>query len=264
MRFFCEAILAMNRRRSVAAEAASLMEMGKYEGVGASSAEEAMIGGTDAAREAAEGEGPPAAIRAPGPLDGVLLARHRPLAHRRPGARDRRRLLLRRQGADVGVHDRLPGPQPGPQPVRRRRDPGRVRAGLHRAAGEGRTARGVPSGLHADLPRRPDPRRAHGDLHPRRPDGHEPGRPGLRGRAARPHRRPLAPAVPDPGAARADRDGRRSAQQLRPLRGLRDLPVLLERRDHRGAGRWARRCSRRATRSTPMRSASWSGPWSSC
>ncbi len=35
------------------------MEMGKYEGVGASSAEEAMIGGTDAAREAAEGEGGP-------------------------------------------------------------------------------------------------------------------------------------------------------------------------------------------------------------
>ncbi len=35
------------------------MEMGKYEGVGASSAEEAMIGGTDAAREAAEGERPP-------------------------------------------------------------------------------------------------------------------------------------------------------------------------------------------------------------
>ena len=35
------------------------MEMGKYEGVGASSAEEAMIGGTDAAREAAEGEDSP-------------------------------------------------------------------------------------------------------------------------------------------------------------------------------------------------------------
>ena len=35
------------------------MEMGKYEGVGASSAEEAMIGGTDAAREAAEGEDRP-------------------------------------------------------------------------------------------------------------------------------------------------------------------------------------------------------------
>ena len=34
------------------------MEMGKYEGVGASAAEEAMVGGTDAARDAAERDRP--------------------------------------------------------------------------------------------------------------------------------------------------------------------------------------------------------------
>ncbi len=43
----------------------------------------------------------------------------------------------------------------GPQPVRGRRDPGRLRTGVHRGAGEGQQARGVPARLDADLPRRP-------------------------------------------------------------------------------------------------------------
>ena len=40
-------------------------------------------------------------------------------------------------------------------------------------------------------------------------------------------------------------------------------PALLERRDHRRARRVRARCSPRRTRSTPTRSGSWSGPWSS-
>ena len=40
-------------------------------------------------------------------------------------------------GAVLGVHDRLPDPEPGPQPVRRRRAERRVRARLHRAARAG-------------------------------------------------------------------------------------------------------------------------------
>ena len=53
--------------------------------------------------------------------------------------------LLRHHGADVGLHDRLPGPEPGPQPVRRRGDPGRLRPGLHRrSSSRGTAAR--PSG----------------------------------------------------------------------------------------------------------------------
>ena len=48
------------------------------------------------------------------------------------GARSRRRRLLRHQRTDVGLHDRLPGPQPDPGPVRRRRAAAGLRAGLHR------------------------------------------------------------------------------------------------------------------------------------
>ena len=70
-------------------------------------------------------------------LDRLLLGRHGAVADRRPGARDRRRQLLRHQRRDVGLHDRLPGPEPGPQPVRGRRDPGRVRPGLPREARAG-------------------------------------------------------------------------------------------------------------------------------
>ena len=43
-------------------------------------------------------------------LDRVLLDRDRGLARRRARSRDLRRLLLRGQRRDVGVHDRLPGP----------------------------------------------------------------------------------------------------------------------------------------------------------
>ena len=52
------------------------------------------------------------------------------------------------------------------------------------------------------------------------------------------------------------RDGRRGPQQLRPLRRLRDLAVLLERGDHRRRSSASPPRSPRATRSTPTRSAS--------
>ena len=52
-------------------------------------------------------------------------------------------------------------------------------------------------------------------------------------RDPRPHGHPLADPLPDPDPARGQRDGRRDPQQLRPLRRLRDLAVLLERGDHR-------------------------------
>ena len=107
--------------------------------------------------------------------------------------------------ADVGVHDRLPGPEPGAQPVRRRRDPGGLRPRLHRAARAGRTREAfrlastliflvalvlgaitalfVLAGAGADAALRAR----------------------VRGRAARPHGHPLAAPVPDPGPARASR-----------------------------------------------------------
>ena len=55
-------------------------------------------------------------------------------------------------------------------------------------------------------------------------------------------------------------DDRRHPQQRRPLRGLRDLALLLERGDHRRAGRRSRRSSPRRTRSTRTRSGCWSAP----
>ena len=57
-----------------------------------------------------------------------------------------------------------------------------------------------------------------------------------------------------------DRDRGRGPQQLRPLRRLRDLAVLLERRDHRRAGRARAGVLRRTTGSTPTRSGSSSAP----
>ena len=49
-----------------------------------------------------------------------LLRPHRPLARRRPRARDRRRRLLRHAAGRVGLHARLPGPEPDPRARRRR------------------------------------------------------------------------------------------------------------------------------------------------
>ena len=109
---------------------------------------------------------------APGPLDGVLLDRDGLLARRRPGPGDRRGELLRHHGADVRVHHRLPGPEPGPLAVRGRRDPGRLRAGLHRGAREGQQARGVPARLDPDLHGHPGARGDHGALHPARAGHH--------------------------------------------------------------------------------------------
>ena len=172
----------------------------------------------------------------PRPLDGVLLRGHGALARRRPGARDRRRQLLRHPRADVGLHDRLPDPEPGPQPVRRRRDPGRVRAGVPGEARAGGPPRGIPARLAADPAGDGGAGSAHRGV---RAGGAGPGadlRPGVRGRAAGPDGHPLADPVPDPDPARGNRDGRRRPQQRRPLRGVRDLALLLERGDHRRAG----------------------------
>ena len=49
----------------------------------------------------------------------------------------------------------------------------------------------------------------------------------------RPHRGPLARSLSHPGPAWRHRDGGGHPQQLRPLRGVRDLALLLERGDHR-------------------------------
>ena len=177
-----------------------------------------------------------AARGSPRPLDGVLLRGHGALARGRPGARDRRRQLLRHPRADVGLHDRLPDPEPGPQPVRRRRDPGRLRAGLPGEARAGGPPRGIPARLAADPA---DDGGAGSADRGVRAGGAGPGadlRPGVRGRAAGPDGHPLAAPVPDPDPARGNRDDRRHPQQRRPLRGVRDLAVLLEPGDHRRAG----------------------------
>ena len=139
-------------------------------------------------------------------------------------------------GADVRVHDRLPDPEPGPQPVRGRGDPGGLRPGLPREARAGGPPRGVPARLAADLPGGDGARGAHRRL---RAGGARAGpdlRSGLRGRAAGPDGDAVADPVPDPDPARDHGDDRRHPQQRRPLRGLRDLAVLLERGDHRRAG----------------------------
>ena len=112
----------------------------------------------------------PAGVRreggAPRPLDRLLLDRDRILARCRAGPGDRRGELLRHHGTDVGVHDRLPGAEPGPLAVRGRRDPGSVRARLHRGAREGEQAGGVPARLDSDLPGHAGARGDHGALHP--------------------------------------------------------------------------------------------------
>ena len=70
-------------------------------------------------------------------------------------------------GAGIGVHDRLPGPEPGAQPVRERRAFGGVRAGVHRTAAEGPEERGLPARLDAVLDHADRARRDHRLLHPR-------------------------------------------------------------------------------------------------
>ena len=62
--------------------------------------------------------------------------------------------------------------------------------------------------------------------------------------APRPHRLALADPLPDPDHARGQRHRRRHPQQLRPLRRLRDLALLLERGDHRRRRRPASHSSR--------------------
>ena len=157
--------------------------------------------------------------------------------------RDRRRQLLRHQRADVGLHDRLPGPEPGPRPVRRRGPAAGLRPGLHRAAGARRTTArrsGSPRPCCCWSPSCwARSRRSSSSLAPVIMPLFAPG---FEGRDPRPHRHPLAGPLPDPDPARDQRRRRRHPQQLRPLRRLRDLAAVLEPDDHR----------RRSSCSTPL------------
>ena len=120
--------------------------------------------------------------------------------------------------------------------VRRRRDPGRLRPGLHRGAREGQQAGGVPARLDADLHGHPGARGDHGALHSARAGHHADLRARVQRRDPRPDGHALADPLPDPDPAGRDRDGGGGPEQLRPVRGVRDLAVLLERRDHPRAG----------------------------
>ena len=166
--------------------------------------------------------------------------------------------------ADVGVHDRLPDPQPRPQPVRRRGAAGGVRPGLHRAARGGQQTRGVPPGFDVDPA---DHRRArcdHRPVHPRRAVADPDARPRASTGDPGPDRRPLPAPLPDPGAARGHRasssasstatTASRSSRSRRSSGTSRSSRVLVGLVAH---------VRREATGSTPTRSASSSAPRSS-
>src|SRR3954447_5596803 len=157
--------------------------------------------------------------------------------HRRAGPRDRRGPLLRHERPRLGIHDRLPGAEPGARTVRRRGDQRRVRAGVHRAAGEGQEARGVPARGHAADDHRRRPGVPEPLLHPDRELGH------AAVHRRRVHRAPHAhdgrdepDPVPDRRAARRQRAGRRDPQRVRALHDPRDRAARLEPRDHRVTG----------------------------
>ena len=96
--------------------------------------------------------------------------------------------------------------------------------------------RGLPPRLDPAAARDHGAGRDHRALRPRRAGRDAALRPGLRGRAPRPHGHPLPGPLPDPDPARDQRRRRRHPQQLRPLRRLRDLAAVLEPDDHRRAG----------------------------
>ena len=182
IRFFCEAMLAMShvpewapsplgRPPTIAIETS--LETPKAPDSPDRDAEalagrrRARGGGLRAGRGTGRkpGAGPPGGPHRP--LDRVLLVAT--AASRIAGLvpRDRRRQLLRHLRADVGLHDRLPGPQPGPRPLRRRGPAAGLRADLHRAAGAQELPRGVPPRLDPAAARHPRARRDHGALRPR-------------------------------------------------------------------------------------------------
>ena len=161
----------------------------------------------------------------------------------------------------VGVHARLPGPEPAPRAVRRRGAAARPSCPVFTELLEQKKRKeafqlaGALFGLilavlgaitvlfilvaprdHAAVHRR----RVHAEL-----DDAD--------------RRADARAVPDRRAARAQRPRRRDPQRLRPLHDPGDRAAGLERRDHRGAGRAHAAVRGRRTRSTPTRSASCAG-----
>ncbi len=136
--------------------------------------------------------------------------------------------LLRHAAGRVGLHARLPGPEPDPRARRRRRALLGLRARLLRAAGAEAPARGDPRRERA---RRAAAARPHGRdaaVHPRRAvaDAAVHRHAGAR----RPDHRPVARAVPDRRAARAQRPrGRASSTRTTTSRS---------RRSRRWCGTW--------------------------
>ena len=182
-----------------------------------------------------------------------------PVADRGPGPGDRRVELLRherrrsrRSRSPSRCRTSCATCSPTPRCQRR------VRAGLHRAAGEGPPARGVPARVDV---RRADRRGADGDLRllrARRAVPHAAADAGdeFTPAARRAHGRPVAGAVPDRPAARPQRAARRDPQRLRPLHDPGARAARVELRDHRAARRAASRTSTAASSSTPTRSRS--------
>ena len=168
-----------------------------------------------------------------------LLGRDGPFARRGADPRDRRRPLFRHQRRRLGVHARVPDPEPDPRAGGRRGALQRLRPGLQRAAGEQEEARGLSTRQRA---RRAAAGRAdadHARLHPDRAGGSIPLFTGdeFTPGAGRARRRPLAGAVPDRDPARADRAGGRDPQRPRPVRDPGDRAAGVEHRDHRRDGR---------------------------
>ena len=157
---------------------------------------------------------------------------------RRPRPGSGRRRLLRRQRPDVGLHDRLPGPEPDPRPVRRRGPAAGLRPRLHRTARR-RSATSEAFRLASTLLLLVT--MVLGAITALFVLLAPVIMPALRARvprpAPRPHGHPLPGPLPDPDPARDQRRRRRHPQQLRPLRRLRDLAAVLEPDDHRRAGR---------------------------
>ena len=149
MRFFCEWMLAMGAAAPTTAGRA---------------AERRTIAALSADRRTRR-----RASRRPGaagrrrrrPQHRDLLDRDRLLARRRARARNRRGELLRHERPGLGVHDRLPDPQPGRatcSPTRRCR---RRSCRSSPTAPAGPPARGVPAGLDAVLDHADRARRDH-------------------------------------------------------------------------------------------------------
>ena len=168
--------------------------------------------------------------------------RHRDgaLADRRAGSRGRSGELLRHQRAGVGVHDRLPGPEPVHEPVLAGGAGGGVRADLHRAVAGGQEEGGVPAGLVAVLADPARARPADGPLHGDRGPGHAAVHRHAQRVGDRADRRAVPGAVPGRAAAQPHRAVRRDPAVLRRVLDPGAGSGALEHRDRRSDGDPAR------------------------